>query len=326
MDSTDRNFYHSFPRIRHGDNHETILKDGLKILKSVHDIGLILAPELVEWKQLLVDGTTRSTIVRQNRISFTELAVDEVKEHGKKFGPFSLEFKVDTLRRLGALPVIYMPRYFSDNSHFSSLASTIVGEISDIKYTVTLLHQLSQMLNINYLKTLDSSAETISPDAVFNLQNGDEKEGIVQNTAIPFKNIEGILKYIGYKNAPFELMIGVLNAVQSLFYPTDSEIGETSLNYYRQREWRLIGGFALKNIPQSRTLTPAEKVSLAKINSFFWNKELNDGKISLKRIDEATVINSYDDNPIKDAIAHIYVPDKAFDEARELFGDKVLKN
>lgn len=312
MDLADRNFYHSFPRIRPGDNQDTILKNGLKILRSIHDTGLILAPELVEWKQSLVDGATRSTIVRQNRISFTELSANELEEHGKKFGPFSLEFKIETLRRLGALPVIYMPQQLSENSHFSSSASTIVAQIADIKYTITSLNELSQLSAAN-------------PDAMFNLQNENERNKIVQTSAIPSKNIEGLLKYIGYGNAPFELMIGVLNAVQSLFYPTDNKITDRLLEYYRQREWRLIGGLVSKGIAQSRPLTASEKTSLIKINDYFWNKELGDGKISLKRIDEATVIDSYDGGSIRDAISCIRVPDKAFDEARELFGDKVQK-
>jgi hypothetical protein len=112
MDMSNRNFYHNFPRIRLWYDRQKILKDGLKILKSIHTIGLILAPELVEWKQVLIDENTRSTIVRQNRISFTELSSDEIGEHGKKFGPFSLEFEIETLRRLGALPVIYAATFF----------------------------------------------------------------------------------------------------------------------------------------------------------------------------------------------------------------------
>jgi hypothetical protein len=61
------------------------------------------------------------------------------------------------------------------------------------------------------------------------------------------------------------------------------------------------------------------------INSFFWNKELNDGKVSLKRIDEATVIDSNDGRHITEAISCIRVPDEIFDEARRMFGDKVLR-
>jgi hypothetical protein len=72
-------------------------------------------------------------------------------------------------------------------------------------------------------------------------------------------------------------------------------------------------------------LTASEKATLININSFFWNKELNDGKVSLKRIDEATVIDSYDDRHITEAISSIRVPDEIFDEAKRMFGDKVLR-
>ena len=135
VDIQNRNFYHNFPRIRPGYDHEKILKDGLKILKSIQKIGLVLAPELVEWKQVLVDGNTRSTIVRQNRISFTELSSGEIGEHGEKFGPFSLEFEIETLRRLGALPVIYMPQMQRDLR--SRVRFTFTGRMAGLEAVST---------------------------------------------------------------------------------------------------------------------------------------------------------------------------------------------
>ena len=109
MKLSNRNFYHSFPRVRPGESRERSIKVGLQILRAIQQLGLVLAPEVVIWKQPLENGEERTVPTRQRRISFTELSRSEVEEHAKRFGPFSLEFRVDTLRRLGALPVIYTP-------------------------------------------------------------------------------------------------------------------------------------------------------------------------------------------------------------------------
>jgi len=319
-----RYFYHNFPRIRPNYEYSQIVKDGLEILKSVKKSGLILAPEIVEWKQPLIDKSFRSVINRQLRISFTELDEKEVEEHGKRFGPFSLEFKIDELRRIGALPVMYIPQHLGQ-SDFSSIGSAIVAQTGDIKYTINHLQGLKQFLDINYLKTIISDDESISPDAVFNLQNVDDKNNnvVVQEFQISFKTIGDFLSYIGYRNAPFDLMTGILSLVQNLFYPTDDIIHDEILAYYRQREWRLNSGIALEGKNQTRKLNSQEKENLLNINPFFWNKELSDGNLSLKRVDEATVIEAFEGKHISEYITTIRVPEEAFEEAEKIFGDKV---
>jgi hypothetical protein len=149
--TAERFFYHSFPRLRPDDQMDKIVSKGLSILENIKTIGLIIAPEIVEWKQPLVDGGTRVTRLRQKRISFTELSRSEVAEHGKKFGPFSLEFKIDVLRRLGALPVIYMPQSLRTSGDLSVLGSMIVTQLGDIKHTINQLHGLSQVSDPQYV-------------------------------------------------------------------------------------------------------------------------------------------------------------------------------
>jgi hypothetical protein len=70
-----------------------IIAKGLNILRNVKDLGLVIAPEIVEWKQPLIDGTHRTTRLRQKRISFTELARSQVAEHGKNLAHSHLNSK-----------------------------------------------------------------------------------------------------------------------------------------------------------------------------------------------------------------------------------------
>src|SRR6185503_2364931 len=155
IETDKRHFYHSFPRVHKLVSKDENIKKGLKILKSIKKTGLILAPEIIEWKQPKLNDGHRIIFTKQVRISFTELSNSEVKKHGEKFGDFAIEFDIEILRKLGALPVIYMPQYLEDDRKLSSVGSMIVAEIKDIKYTINQLHQLSQLSNLDYVKALN---------------------------------------------------------------------------------------------------------------------------------------------------------------------------
>jgi hypothetical protein len=274
--SEERFFYHSFPRLRPGDQTDMIIAKGLSILRNVKEIGLVIAPEVVEWKQPLVDGTHRVTRLRQKRISFTELARSQVAEHGKKFGPFSLEFKIDILRRMGALPVIYMPQSLRMTGDLSTLGAMIVTQLGDIKYTITQLLHLLQITDPQWVlanASIPPSATVthVSPDYSVNLTNTGDAGEVVAEKPVPARFVRDVIEYIGFKNAPFDLMIGVLSLAQTLFYPTDDETHDDLLSYYRQREWRIAGGLLFNGVAHGRPLTDDEKKRVLEIDERFWS-------------------------------------------------------
>jgi hypothetical protein len=326
METLDRNFYHSFPRIRPHDSRQQTISVGLAILRTIRQLGLILAPELLEWHQSLANGAYRTIILRQSRICFTELAREQVEAHGKRFGPFSLEFRIDTLRRLGALPVIYMPQQLRDDRKFSTIGATVVAELSDIRYTIQQLHQLSQVSDPNRVLASrpPGSATGVAEDFSIILRNVDPEKNVVSEKQVSAKSISDTLNYIGYRNAPFDPMDGVLSFVQSLFYPADDVLHDGLLEYYRQREWRLVAGAIVDQNLQSRTLTEAEKSTLLGIDQRFWGKVLSDGKISSRRVDDAQVIEKSDDKHVSELIHSVIVPKEAYDDAKAIFGEKVL--
>ena len=89
-------FYHSFPRRGNQTNSE--IEKGCKILESIRDNGLLLNPELIEWRQPNNSGIDRVFRVLQTRACFTELKTTELPGHSEKFGHFSLEFECETIR------------------------------------------------------------------------------------------------------------------------------------------------------------------------------------------------------------------------------------
>jgi hypothetical protein len=131
--TTQRFFFHSFPRRTKGETRPDQLARGLRILRTIKEVGLVLAPEIVSWSQPTISERPRQITHRQQRLCFTELARGELTEHGKRFGPFSLQFSINTLRRLGALPVIYLPQNVKGDTGLSSAGAVIAATMGDIK-------------------------------------------------------------------------------------------------------------------------------------------------------------------------------------------------
>src|SRR5262245_8661149 len=66
-----RYFFHSFPR-RKG----ATAKKGLAILESIVRSGLLLTPELIEWREIQSNGRfSEPFTVAQKRVCFTESAI-----------------------------------------------------------------------------------------------------------------------------------------------------------------------------------------------------------------------------------------------------------
>ena len=126
-----RFFYHSFPR--RGSNTDAEIDKGCKILSLVCDEGLLLAPEVVKWQYPHADGSPpRTQTYIQRRACFTELAPADLSEHAEIFGRFALEFEIDVLKGMGALPVFYIPQATTrEPSEINNLGSVLVNQMID---------------------------------------------------------------------------------------------------------------------------------------------------------------------------------------------------
>jgi len=141
-----RFFYHSFPR--RGRTTDAEIEKGCKILILICAAGLLLAPEIVKWKHPHADGSPpREQETIQRRICFTELAPEELARHAEEFGHFALEFDIDTLKRMGAMPVFYIPQSIGeDGEGVTSLGSTLVIQSTDAMILAMRFAGVAQML------------------------------------------------------------------------------------------------------------------------------------------------------------------------------------
>ncbi len=317
----DRFFYHSFPRLRKPETPEYQITKGLRILALIAKTGLVLAPEVVAWKQLLQDGVTREFEQLQKRICFTELSEAELPEHGQRFGPFAIEFDLATLRHLGAIPVSYVPQSLSALGA-SAVGATLVAELFDARYTMDQLQVLREI--VVQLEERRLQGMPISPDCVVNLQNVDSSGALVERHPVSLAALKHVLDYLSFQNAPFGLMRGVLNAMLSLFYPADNQIGDTLLGYYRQREWRIVSGIQVGDTALSRPLTSEQSREVGDVDRDFWDRMLSirfpvSHAKAFRRIDEAEAISKLGARGLTELIKSVIVPPSAVDQASELF-------
>jgi hypothetical protein len=76
---SDRFFYHSFPRPHRGEVPEQQIEKGLKILALINKAGLILAPEIVAWRQPTEGGNSLVTCSAVERQVKSELSTKPVQ-------------------------------------------------------------------------------------------------------------------------------------------------------------------------------------------------------------------------------------------------------
>jgi hypothetical protein len=223
-DRAERFFYHSFPRRGRGSDGE--IDKGCKILSLICDAGLLLAPEIVPWSYPHADGSPpRRQQIIQRRICFRELASDELIEHAEEFGHFALEFDISTLKRLGAMPVFYIPQSTdADTSEIPSLGSTLVVQSID---AMILAMRLAGVKRI-----FDQSRAGERVDCTFGFAKSKTFTLDVEETR---KAIEAFT----YALTPPDMLEHALTGLLSCFYPADNLRDNKALAYYRQREWRI---------------------------------------------------------------------------------------
>ncbi len=319
--SDKRYFYHSFPRPHANETRDETVGRGLAILQSMAQLGLILAPEIVEWHAPAGGSLGSPSPIRllQQRICFTELSRPEVDEHSRRFGSFALEFEIETLRRIGALPVIYMPQALSEHDHLALIGLFVVSHLGHIDYTLKQLHFLGQHRDPAFIQKTYPGATRLDENAMFNLGNTDQSGGIVQESQVPWSAIRNLLDFVGFRNAPFHAMTGVTSILQSLFYPTDDDHVDERLGYYRQREWRVAAGYDVNGIPRGQTLEDKRSRTLLEIDERFWGHQLDIGTEAFRRVDKALTLSCPNPQELVNMISRLIVPPEVVAEARSVF-------
>lgn len=131
--------FHTFPRRNHD------LGNALRVLQSIIECGLLLTPEVTEWSEPLSDGgRSEPFFLQQKRCCFTALRTDELPGHMDRFGPFSIRYDLMAFRRLGGMPVAYVPRSDQRYGGHAAVGETLLARLADIEGVLQRLADLEK--------------------------------------------------------------------------------------------------------------------------------------------------------------------------------------
>jgi hypothetical protein len=319
-----RQFFHSFPRPKAGEDEDATLERGLAILAAMKTIGLVLAPEIVEWDLNQLVGGREELKLLQRRASFTELSENELLLHAKVFGPITLSFDIAALREAGATPVIYVPQGVA-SSALSQIGTFCVRGAYHTRYVLRQLQGLKEHSDPQI--TSARHGMPVAPDYKLHLQNSDAAGKIVASYEVPALQVQHVLQHVGFNNIPFDHSTGMLSVFMNMFYPTDNTHTGDELGYYRQREWRLIAGDVnFNNRPMGRPLTGAESATLEAIDPVFWNRKLTVEGKPHKRSELALVYEPLPKWNFFDLVRTVIVPERAVSRVQSIAPDKPVQH
>jgi hypothetical protein len=280
--------------------------------------GLILAPETVRWDMTMLGPDAPEVNLLQRRASFTELAMSELARHSENFGPVSLAFDIGKLREIGAIPVVYVPQGVINNPH-SLIPTFAVNGVYHTRYVLSQLYELKGLSDPVQLSA--RFGMPVNPGCEATLTNPHPDGTSKTEHRVPIAEIDKILRYIGFRNIPFDHSVAVLDYFLNLFYPTDNAHLRDELGYYRQREWRLVAtGIGIRGRLATRPLSNDETTHLERIDPEFWTRELT---VDSKKLRRSELALSFEPEPswnFFEIVEAVLVPDSAVERARAIVG------
>lgn len=296
----ERYFYHSFPRRSDGENE---IDKGLQILKSIVDSGLLLTPEFTYWQEPVSGGGLSKPVKNiQKRACFTELAPSELKEHSAVFGRFALEFDIQILRQLGAMPVFYFPRASTEEVGMESVGASLLCRTGEIQ----------KLLN-RFEKLAAHTKETPYKSQILDVRNN--KTGEQQHTRTTIGGAQDLLMFLTNEIQPAWILAESLRALAGLFYPAEDLSYTNIMGYYRQREWRLVAGILNFGPNKTRKLSEEEIDCLLELDRDYFEKNEEYFTGTYRRVDKCEYFDEIDEINFIHYVRRVIVPGEALDDA-----------
>ncbi|MBT5944916.1 MAG: hypothetical protein HOK11_06220 [Rhodospirillaceae bacterium] len=305
----DRFFYHSFPRPpcapepdAQWKHDPSCIQGGLKTLHSIEKIGLLLTPERFEIPpEHVEEGPPSAPIpVYQKRLCFTVLSPPELATHAAFYGPFALEFDLETLRQCGAMPAIYVTGGATTGDDFSGFGLSLLHRINELRI---LLDRLDGFRTLPL--TQSNPLEQISFVV-------DEK---VRATRCNVGGLQDIVDFLELQNREIRLLLNSIHVLASLFKPTEDFGGDDWHSYYEEREWRIIDGLTNQKLERGTAdeLSDEEKsLVLETVPSFANEIEMRLG--TTRKVDSCIALRTFQSGPFYNAIRRVIVPHAVLDD------------
>lgn len=229
--------FHSFirPRANRDRFSETQLDAAIRVLESVLSSGLLLVPEEVRLPLIpgIAETESERLIIRQLRLSLTKLHLSEIPAHAAVFGPVTVEFDLDPLRRAGVHPVYY----------FLSPPDRSVPGASDLGCRI--IADLYETIQYLERRVCDGATDP-------------ERSRLLR--------MQSTLRGVASMFYPADSM-QIRNQSSGQWEDRFS----TDLKYFSQNEWRLVGGIEDSTGRLDEPLTAEEIERLSRIDAEFFH-------------------------------------------------------
>lgn len=284
------------------------MNKGLTILRFMKEMGLLLTPEITEWPEVPAKGSpSESWYVATKRCSFTELAPPELLQHAEFFGRFAIEFDIQVLRSLGAIPVFYLPRTSGGNAAAETLATALVTCIGEIE---VLLDRLSQLEKLGRSNSNNNEQFLVT-----------ENEIMISGTRCSVGGVKALLSYLTEGMQPVVKLWAAIKALSGFFYPVEDLKYTELLGYYQQREWRILANMAKDRVELTRSLEAGELESLLALDPEFFGEQLLFPTGKYRRVDQCKLFERIDGKPIIRHARRVIVPAVAVARAKEILNE-----
>lgn len=237
------NIYHSFPRVDSTKSRKEQIDEGLKIIESMKEIGILCTPDYWEFKQKMNNGTSNPISIAQNSFCATCIPFENLNSHMIEFGLFSLEFTIESFKDLGGNPVFYCD---SNESMISEVIAQFVVIQNIFKLSNDLINIQKDKINID--------------EPVFVTKNGINTDiSFTKNEIEIFEKIINSLIEPKYYN--LSTFYNTIKNFSSLFIPLDSYKVKNvdNLKYYQQNEWRILSNLKIEGLELATSLNEEQK-------------------------------------------------------------------
>jgi len=316
---SEKHFYHSFPRSQSGPNEDwptdsKCIESGISILELISKYGLLMTPESWEIPPEYVDSgpEPKAIPIYQQRVCFTATNPGDLLEHSKCFGPFSLEFELSLLRRMGAMPVIYLAPIIGSKTEFGGCSISLLHRLTEI-------HSL--MRRMNELKQCCSNSSIQNP---LRFKAGPSDEELTVRASN-----DGVLDVIsllerGIRDA--DMLRASIDSLVGLMYPSENSTDEL-LEYFQEREWRITNSFvhSITGKGIGADLSVEHKEKLKSQNPLYFNKQIEMKSGPGLLIDSCNVISEFVGKPIIDLCTRVIVPDSELEKVKKLLPQQSRK-
>jgi hypothetical protein len=269
----------------------------------MNEMGLLLTPEITKWPDVSPKASpSEPWSVAATRCSFTELAPAELLQHTEVFGHFAIEFDIQVLRSLGAIPVFYLPCTSGTNAGAEALAAALVACMGEIEVLFSRFSDLEEL-----------ARNEPSNDRQFPLGKNE--------TLISLVGVKALLSYLTRDIQPVIKLWAAIKALSGFFYPVEDLKHTDLFGYYQQMEWRILANMAKDGIELTRPLYTREMESLLKLDPEFFGQQLCFRDGNYRRVDRCKLFEQLDGKRIIRYARRIIVPAVAVARATEILNE-----